>query len=85
MRELRDAACVALAEKLVVTLMTCDDRITRSADVGCPIKTISAAARGDISGFAPVGTAGAHVEIKSNGAAGRRTAASCPAGLPPGH
>lgn len=35
-----DAAYVALAEKLNATLVTCDEKFTRSTGVGCQIETI---------------------------------------------
>ena len=36
-----DAAYVALAERLNATLVTCDEKFTRSAGAGCRIETIS--------------------------------------------
>lgn len=36
-----DAAYVALAEKLNVTLVTCDEKFARSIGVGCRIESIS--------------------------------------------
>jgi predicted nucleic acid-binding protein len=35
-----DAAYVALAERLNATLVTCDEKFTRSSGVGCQIETI---------------------------------------------
>jgi predicted nucleic acid-binding protein len=36
-----DAAYVALAEKLHATLVTCDEKFTRSTGVACPTETIT--------------------------------------------